>query len=857
MANGYISQVKLPGGGIYEIKDKWAREQIAGGVSFVVCSSASDTPIGVTWTNEQGQVIQGTLKASEAQRGTFYLVPAYGDGYTVDSSDSTGDQSHFDEYVAAQVGSTYMWERLGRKDIDLTNYLRVDDAADTYLKKATDTATGVHTYTYAGEAIKVTGNTGAVVVGPISNNSAKVTASTLTMRSTTANDKAELTKDSLKIYNGNATPFTVAEAGSVTVQSATANDKALLTKDSLTVYNQSTAAYAQVGQTAVVVQSSANAKTTVGTSSVKVQADATQNVTVGTTKVTITGCSSVTSEWDKSELKFTPATAGQTMEVKSDGTIVKKTGTNGATTNTYSFNGDFASNNNAVVRKSELVEYVGGVGTYVQKSGDTMSGSLTVTADASTANHVRVGFSDEHLDVDYNKLTIVNNCGQSTPVELDASSLTIKDSCGTTTLNGADTASIVHTCGSGTSADTYSFRGDFAFNNNAVVRKSDLADWDGSNKYVKKAGDTMSGALTNTYAGDAIVLTGTGGAVKVAPISTNTYASLGDSTLRMGNSSSGADNDKAELTRDSLQIYLNDANKYTKVEGDKVTVQDSATVKTEVDKTSVKITNGNASATTVLTSTYSSNVTTAKIEATGTSTSVKTTYAFPSTTGGDSTFAGSHAANTTVMRKGDLKALAFKSSGTVPGYPTSGTCTITSWAGSATVHKWKLGTTTSKNVTFTEVADSATSFQYQPKGTISGTAATVPVSGHTVTALSTSAGKEVMVSYTNGSLPSLTMTMDTTNAEQLNITWSAGSLTTFTKGSSVTSTSTVTALSGASDIACTMTQGTFTGKKNTVTSVYPGALTNDGTESATVTMSSGSGTVSLTAGTGTQNVTFS
>lgn len=731
MADGYISQVKLPSGGIYEIKDKWAREQIAGGVSFVVCSSASDTPIGVTWTNGQGQTIQGTLKASEAQRGTFYLVPAYGDGYTVDSSDSSGDQSHFDEYVSAQVGSTFMWERLGRKDIDLTNYLRVDDAAATYLKKATDEATGVHTYSYAGEAIKVTGSNGAVVVGPISNNSAKVTASTLTMQSTTANDKAELTKDSLKIYNGNATPFTVAEAGTVTVQSATSNDKAVLTKDTLTVYNQSTSAYTQVGQTAVSVQSSANAKTTVGTSSVKVQADATQNVTVGTTKVTITGCSSVTSEWNKDELKFTPATAGQTMEVKSDGTIVKKTGDNGATTNTYSFNGDFNSNDNAVVRKSELVNYVGGVGTYVQKAGDTMTGSLTVSADSSTANHVRVGSSDEHLDVDYNKLTLVNNCGQSTPVELTATALKIKDSCGTTTLNGADTASIVHTCGSGTSAvtHTYSFKGDFSTNDNAVVRKSDLGTW----------------------------ATASSGSVSVP------------------------------------------------------------------------------------------------------------------------------------------KTFSLSITGTVPKNPTGGT---------ATVHTWKLGTETTKNVTFTELADSASSFQLQPKGTVSKPSISVATAGSTKTfkgIVSTFSGSTVVASmnagswsagswsagswsagsytagsaFSQGTLPALTMTMDTTNTEQLNISFSQGTLPSYTPPTctlptctlptctlptctlpTVATTATLESITAKTSDASYQLASTptFTGKKYTVTSAYPGALTTDSTESATVTLTAASGTDSVTFGTKTISI---
>lgn len=44
-----ISKVKLPSGNVYDIKDAYARELIAGGVTFSVAWDGNSTPGAMTW----------------------------------------------------------------------------------------------------------------------------------------------------------------------------------------------------------------------------------------------------------------------------------------------------------------------------------------------------------------------------------------------------------------------------------------------------------------------------------------------------------------------------------------------------------------------------------------------------------------------------------------------------------------------------------------------------------------------------------------------------------------------------------------------------------------------------------------
>lgn len=70
-----ISKITLPSGNTYDIKDATAREMISGGVSFIVAWDGTGTPVAANIP--KGVVaggVTGTLEASAAQSGAFYLV---------------------------------------------------------------------------------------------------------------------------------------------------------------------------------------------------------------------------------------------------------------------------------------------------------------------------------------------------------------------------------------------------------------------------------------------------------------------------------------------------------------------------------------------------------------------------------------------------------------------------------------------------------------------------------------------------------------------------------------------------------------------------------------------------------------
>lgn len=109
MANPLIYQITLPSGSTYDIADLVARAA-ATGVSFELCTEASNTPYGVQWSSG-GTTITGTLAASSSTTGKFYLVPA---------TTQIGNDI-FAEYVTVVDGNTYSWEKIGTTDIDLSN----------------------------------------------------------------------------------------------------------------------------------------------------------------------------------------------------------------------------------------------------------------------------------------------------------------------------------------------------------------------------------------------------------------------------------------------------------------------------------------------------------------------------------------------------------------------------------------------------------------------------------------------------------------------------------------------------------------------------------------------------------------
>ena len=81
--------------------------------NIVKSSSAANTPKGVVWRVDSTNSITGTLEASAADKHTIYYVPSV-----------NGAEDRYDEYMALTTGSsTYVWEKIGNTDIDLSGYV--------------------------------------------------------------------------------------------------------------------------------------------------------------------------------------------------------------------------------------------------------------------------------------------------------------------------------------------------------------------------------------------------------------------------------------------------------------------------------------------------------------------------------------------------------------------------------------------------------------------------------------------------------------------------------------------------------------------------------------------------------------
>lgn len=130
-----ISKITLPSGSTYDIKDSVAREMISAGVTFIVAWNGTGTP---TAANLPAGVVAGgvtgTLAASAAQAGAFYLVK---------SSTSPTEQTLdiYDEYVVVKPdtsdNTTWFWEKIGDTQLNLA-----DTVTGVTLNKSTDTVIG-------------------------------------------------------------------------------------------------------------------------------------------------------------------------------------------------------------------------------------------------------------------------------------------------------------------------------------------------------------------------------------------------------------------------------------------------------------------------------------------------------------------------------------------------------------------------------------------------------------------------------------------------------------------------------------------------------------------------------------------
>lgn len=140
-----ISKITLPSGTTYDIKDAVAREMASAGVTFTISTDASNTPKDVEWYKGSTK-ITGTMVASASTKGIFYLVPA---------SNQSG-KDVYAEYITVLDGATYVWERVGTTDIDLSDLgdLAYKDSASGNFTPAGD----VSQPTFSGNNLTSTGS---------------------------------------------------------------------------------------------------------------------------------------------------------------------------------------------------------------------------------------------------------------------------------------------------------------------------------------------------------------------------------------------------------------------------------------------------------------------------------------------------------------------------------------------------------------------------------------------------------------------------------------------------------------------------------------------------------------------------
>lgn len=128
-----IQQITL-GSNTYDIRD--SRVDTLNNFEYAVCTSAADTPYGVTWESG-GTTITGTLVAAATTMYKIYLVP---------SADAQGNDNYV-EYITIRTGTdpsfTYSWEILGSITLpDLSGYMTKAEAGTLAYK---DSATGSFT----------------------------------------------------------------------------------------------------------------------------------------------------------------------------------------------------------------------------------------------------------------------------------------------------------------------------------------------------------------------------------------------------------------------------------------------------------------------------------------------------------------------------------------------------------------------------------------------------------------------------------------------------------------------------------------------------------------------------------------
>jgi len=168
-----ISQIKLPSGSTYYLKDDDARANIAtlntavealgNPFTYTVSTNAATTPKNVVAVYS-GTDTTGTLVASASTENKIYLVPEKG-----------VKSGNYNEYITVKVGSAYQWEKIGSTAADFGTLAGKNSVAVSYTKA--NSATGA-------SSAENTGNASYQPAGTVSQPTFTGTAATITVSGT-------------------------------------------------------------------------------------------------------------------------------------------------------------------------------------------------------------------------------------------------------------------------------------------------------------------------------------------------------------------------------------------------------------------------------------------------------------------------------------------------------------------------------------------------------------------------------------------------------------------------------------------------------------------------------------------------
>ena len=200
-----ISKITLPSGNTYDIKDAYARQMIANGVSFIVAWNGSDTPVaadipaGVVVTYNDTDYT-GTLSTASAQAGAIYLVK---------SSTAIETLDVYDEYVVAGPSGSKFWEKLGDTQLDLSDLgtLAYKDSV-TLSKGSGDNVLGeATTFTNGSSSVSFAAHTTDKCLGSDATFTTSVTPTTTNIKAT-ASGTAVAADGTASVVTGYASPST-------------------------------------------------------------------------------------------------------------------------------------------------------------------------------------------------------------------------------------------------------------------------------------------------------------------------------------------------------------------------------------------------------------------------------------------------------------------------------------------------------------------------------------------------------------------------------------------------------------------------------------------------------------------------